>query len=306
MALLAAQGLVKRYGAFEAVKSISFEVQKGSCWGLLGPNGAGKSTTLGILSGTLEPTAGALRFEGEDWAAAEGARRRAIGYVPQELALYDSLSALENLRFWGRLYGVRGRALDGRIKEALDWVGLASRAREKVGAFSGGMKRRLNLAAAILHRPRLLLLDEPMVGVDPQSRNLLLEVLQHLRQEGMTLIYTSHYMAEVEAVCDRVAIIDHGKLLAEGGLSELLAQSGAGVLVQTSDAQAALAGDWGSLLPVAREEGLFFPAEQPGEILPQVVLQMNARGWQISGIEVVQPSLEAVFLALTGTALRDE
>lgn len=306
MALLEAEGLVKRYDSFEAVKSISFSVQKGSCWGLLGPNGAGKSTTLGILSGTLEPTAGALRFEGQPWGAAEGARRRAIGYVPQELALYDSLSALENLRFWGRVYGVASREIEGRMKEALDWVGLASRSRDKVGAFSGGMKRRLNLAAAILHRPRLLLLDEPMVGVDPQSRNLLLEVLQRLRQEGMTLIYTSHYMAEVEAVCDRVAIIDHGRLLAEGGLSELLAQSGAGVRVVTPDAKEAAAGEWGALRPVAAESELFFAANQPGEILPQVVLQMNAGGWRIGGIEVVQPSLESVFLALTGTALRDQ
>lgn len=306
MALVAAQGLMKRYGTFEALGSISFEVQKGSCFGLLGPNGAGKSTTLGILSGTLEPTAGTLLFEGQPWAAAEGARRRAIGYVPQELALYESLSALENLRFWGRLYGVSSREIEGRIKEALDWVGLTSRARDKVGAFSGGMKRRLNLAAAVLHRPRLLLLDEPMVGVDPQSRNLLLEVLQRLRQEGMTLIYTSHYMAEVEAVCDRVAIIDHGELLAEGALGELLARSGAGVRVLTPDAQAAAAAEWGALSPVLGEGELFFPADQPGEILPQVVLQVNAGGWRISGIEVVQPSLESVFLALTGTALRDE
>lgn len=306
MALLAAQGLVKRYGAFEAVKSISFAVQKGSCWGLLGPNGAGKSTTLGILSGTLEPTAGDLLFEGERWAAAEGARRHAIGYVPQELALYESLSALENLRFWGRLYGVSSREIEGRMKQALEWVGLSSRARDKVGAFSGGMKRRLNLAAAILHRPRLLLLDEPMVGVDPQSRNLLLEVLQNLRAEGMTLIYTSHYMAEVEAVCDRVAIIDHGQLLAEGSLAELLARSGAGVRVLTPDAIEAAGAEWGALHPVVSEWELFFPADQPGDILPQVVLQMNAGGWRIGGIEVVQPSLESVFLALTGTALRDE
>lgn len=306
MALLAAQSLVKRYGTFEAVKSISFTVQQGSCFGLLGPNGAGKSTTLGILSGTLEPTAGELLFEGQPWAAAEGARRRAIGYVPQELALYESLSAIENLRFWGRLYGVSSREIDGRIEEAIEWVGLTSRARDKVGAFSGGMKRRLNLAAAILHRPQLLLLDEPMVGVDPQSRNLLLELLQRLRQEGMTLIYTSHYMAEVEAVCDRVAIIDHGQLLAEGALGELLARSGAGVRVLTPDAQSAAVAEWGALSPSLGEGELFFPADQPGEILPQVVLGVNAGGWRISGIEVVQPSLESVFLALTGTALRDE
>lgn len=306
MALLAAQSLVKRYGTFEAVKSISFTVQQGSCFGLLGPNGAGKSTTLGILSGTLEPTAGELLFEGQPWAAAEGVRRRAIGYVPQELALYESLSAIENLRFWGRLYGVSSREIDGRIEEAIEWVGLTSRARDKVGAFSGGMKRRLNLAAAILHRPQLLLLDEPMVGVDPQSRNLLLELLQRLRQEGMTLIYTSHYMAEVEAVCDRVAIIDHGQLLAEGALGELLARSGAGVRVLTPDAQSAAVAEWGALSPSLGEGELFFPADQPGEILPQVVLGVNAGGWRISGIEVVQPSLESVFLALTGTALRDE
>lgn len=309
MALIEARGLEKRYGNFQALHAVDFVVSDGAVWGLLGPNGAGKSTTLGILAGTLEPSGGELRFHGRPWAEMEGERRRTIGYVPQDLALYEGMSALENLRFWGRLYGVAGRDLEQRAAEALDLVGLSNRAKDKVSAYSGGMKRRLNLAAAIMHRPRLLLLDEPMVGVDPQSRNLLMGVLQHLREQGMTMIYTSHYMPEVEALCDRVAIIDHGKMLAEDTLEGLLNRSEGGVLIHIADPAAAATAPWAEWLPdVAPQpqpDGLLLRTRHPSSLVPDVVRRVTEAGWQLTGLEIIQPSLESVFLTLTGTALRD-
>ena len=213
--------LYKNYGAVQALKGVRFSVREGELFGLLGPNGAGKTTLLSILSCLLEPTAGEVRLEGRRMQPRD---RRLIGVAPQELALYGDLTARENLHFFGELYGLRGEALRGRVINVLDAVALQDKADERVHTFSGGMKRRLNLGAALVHEPRLLLLDEPTVGVDPQSRNHIFEEVRRLNKAGVTILYTSHYMEEVQALCPRVGVIDHGRLAACGEVPDLLRQ----------------------------------------------------------------------------------
>src|SRR5262245_38365290 len=221
-ALLDVIDLHKHYGSQTALKGVSFVVNRGEIFGLLGPNGAGKTTLLSILSCLSEPSAGGVRLEGKHLRPGDRAVRHQIGIVPQELAVYEQLTARENLTFFGELYGMGGRTLTARADELLKAVGLEQRAKARVATFSGGMKRRLNLAIALVHRPRLLLLDEPTVGVDPQSRNLIFEEVRRLNREGMTVLYTSHYMEEVEELCSRIGIIDHGRLLACDTLAGLL------------------------------------------------------------------------------------
>ena len=220
--MVAVQSLVKSFGELRAVDGVSFEVKKGSCFGLLGPNGAGKSTTISMIVGTLAPDSGSMQIDGQTIKGETDTLRRKIGYVPQELALFDELSSIHNLQFFGALYDMSKSEIESRSQEVLNIVGLADRAKEPVKNFSGGMKRRLNIAIALIHRPELLILDEPTVGVDPQSRNAIFEVIEQLRGEGMTLIYTTHYMEEVERMCDDIAIVDHGKVVIRGLLDELL------------------------------------------------------------------------------------
>lgn len=222
MNLLEVNGLYKRFGELIAVDGLSFSVEVGEVFGLLGPNGAGKSTTMMIIAGLLVPDSGSITLSGQPVTPHNRELRRILGVVPQDLAIYPDLTARENLDFFGRLYGLRSRALNERIKEVLDRIGLTGRSDDLVGTFSGGMKRRLNFGIALLHRPRLLILDEPTVGVDPQSRSHLLDAVRELSAEGMGVIYASHYMEEVQAVCGRVAIIDHGQMLACGDLQDLL------------------------------------------------------------------------------------
>lgn len=213
--MLLVEGLVKRYGERVAVKGISFRIKQGECVGLLGPNGAGKTSTLAMIAGIAKPDGGALRFEDAPPGVDLIAQKRRVGLVPQDLALFDELSAWANLQLFGGLYGLDGATLQARSDEALQLVGLADRRNERVKNFSGGMKRRLNIAGALLHDPDLMLLDEPTVGVDPQSRNAIFSNLEQLKARGKTLLYTTHYMEEAERLCDRVLIMDHGKVLAD-------------------------------------------------------------------------------------------
>jgi ABC-2 type transport system ATP-binding protein len=218
---LSLRGVGKSYGGRTAVAAIDLEVGAGECWGLLGPNGAGKTTTLAIACGVIAPCRGTVAISGIDVHLEPLAAKVKLGYVPQDIALYVELSAVQNLRYFGALYGLGGAALDDRIAWALDLVGLADRARDRVKQFSGGMQRRLNLAASLLHRPELLILDEPTAGVDPQSRAHMFETVRQLHAAGTAIVYTTHYLEEVEALCERVAILDHGRLVATGTPEEL-------------------------------------------------------------------------------------
>ena len=304
MPVLTTTGLGKDYGAHTAVGALDLEVSRGSIFGLLGPNGAGKTTAISMICGVIEPSRGTARVGGHDIRKAPYAARRRLGYAPQELAIYESLSATQNLAFFGRCYGLRGRELASRVDWAIDVAGLRGRGREPVSQFSGGMKRRLNLVAALLHRPELLVLDEPTVGVDPQSRSFLFDVIRRLRDDGMTVLYTSHYMEEVEALCDEVAIVDRGAVIACDTVAGLLASGGGGFEV-------AIAGDVDDVddaiegLSGVSRAGDRVHAETPGA-LAAALGALEARGVAIRSIDTTAPGLEQVFLALTGHRLRDD
>jgi ABC-2 type transport system ATP-binding protein len=305
MAVLTTTGLGKDYGAHAAVRSLDLDVPRGSIFGLLGPNGAGKTTAISMICGVVTPTRGSARIAGHDLRAAPFAARRALGYVPQDLAIYEELSATQNLAFFGRCYGLRGPVLRERIAWALELAGLGGREREPVSQFSGGMKRRLNLVAALMHRPHLLVLDEPTVGVDPQSRSFLFEAIRRLRDEGMTVLYTSHYMEEVEALCDRVAIIDRGEVIACDSVAGLLASGvGGGIEVELEDRAGALA-EALAALPAAARTASGLRVESPAA-LAEAVGVLEGRGLSILAIRSVTPDLEQVFLELTGHRLRDD
>lgn len=281
--MLRLRNLQKRFGDVTAVDGISLEVRKGEIFGLLGPNGAGKTTTVHMAMGLLAPDAGSVEIE--DHGAPTTAMVRAkVGLAPQALAVYDGLSGEENVRFFASLYGLRGRRLRERVVWALDFVGLADRKGDRAETYSGGMKRRLNLAAAVVHDPELILLDEPTVGVDPQSRNLILENIASLRRDGRTIVYTTHYLEEAERLCDRVAILDRGRLLAEDTVVNLMAaHAGASVLVTELDGR----------------EVRVETSDPVGE------LSRLASQGPVGRFYVERPSLEQVFLHLTGRQLRD-
>jgi ABC-2 type transport system ATP-binding protein len=305
--------LVKTYGARPAVAGVSFSISSGECFGLLGPNGAGKTTTILSICGLIKPDSGQVQV-GEGRRDPGAARtRRDIGYVPQEIALYEDLSGRENLRFFGRLYGLTSKHLKDRIEATLAFVDLTSRADQKVGAYSGGMKRRLNIAAALLHEPGLLVLDEPTVGIDPQSRNSILENLAALRSSGTAVLYTSHYMEEVERLCDRIAIMDDGKILAEGtrgSLLELLGERVDQVRLATLGApEAKLVQSLRRLKGVSSvgttSDGLELTARDVTQTLPRVLAAVARHETAVTGLTVGQADLESVFLHLTGKGLRD-
>lgn len=273
----------KRYGARTAVDGLSLHVRRGEVLGLLGPNGAGKSTSVAMAAGVIAPDGGTVRIDGNGDPRRPVDRAR-IGVAPQALALYDALSGEANLRFFGAIYDLHGAGLDNRVRWALEFVGLTPRAGDVVATYSGGMKRRLNLAAALVHDPELLLLDEPTVGVDPQSRNALFDNIEALRREGHTIVYTTHYMEEAVRLCDRIAIVDQGRLLALGTLDELLvAHAGPPVLVATT-------ADGEVRRPTAR---------------PLETLTTLAASTTVTDFRVERPTLEDVFLQLTGRSLRD-
>jgi linearmycin/streptolysin S transport system ATP-binding protein len=281
--LLTLTGVRKTFGNIVAVDGLSLSVKRGEVFGLLGPNGAGKSTTVSLSVGLLAPDAGQVVIEGLGNPADPAVRAR-IGVAPQTVSLYDLLTAEENLRFFGEVYGITGAALAQRVEWCLAFVELTDRKGDRVGTYSGGMKRRLNLAAALVHDPDLLLLDEPTVGVDPQSRNKIFENIEALHREGKTVIYTTHYMEEAERLCDRIAIVDAGKLLALGTLKELIAAHGGPptLMVQTS----------------AGERRVQTPD-------PLAELNRVAAQTPIEAFQMERPTLEQVFLRLTGRSLRD-
>ncbi|TCJ36943.1 ABC transporter ATP-binding protein [Parafrankia sp. Ea1.12] len=309
--VLRCEGLVRRFCERTAVDDVSFSIAPGETYGLLGPNGAGKTTAISIIAGVLAADSGSVVVAGHPMRTDAGRARGAIGLVPQELALYPDLTIRENLRFFGRLQRMPRRHLARRIDEVLEVVGLADRARDRVDVCSGGMKRRVNIAVGLLHEPRLLILDEPTVGVDPQSRHQILASVETLGGAGLAVLYTTHYMEEAERLCDRLGIIDAGRIVAEGTRRELVERIGEHdrVVVTATGPTAGFAAAAGELPGVhaARpvDGGLEVLADSASALLAPLVTTGEHLGVTIAGIEVVEPDLEAVFLHLTGRALRD-
>ncbi len=312
-AILQVHNLVKNYGDFPAVKGISFDIQEGEVFSLLGPNGAGKTTTISVLSTLYVPTGGDARVGGHSVSKEPMAVRQLIGVIPQELAIYDELTARENFSFWGQMYGLGGRALKARIDEVLEQIGLSDKANQRVKTYSGGMKRRVNIGVGLLHKPRLLFMDEPTVGIDPQSRRAILDSVKELNAQGMTVLYTTHYMEEAQELSDRVGIIDHGELIALGTQAELTRQVGENDtlvlhLGEGEDAQAlsaALRTVPGVLHADVTGYAVTVIAPEAEEILAPAITQANQVGAKIRSVTIQEPNLEAVFLHLTGRALRD-
>jgi ABC-2 type transport system ATP-binding protein len=307
--VLQVEGVRKRFGATPALDGVSLSVESGELFGLLGPNGAGKTTLLSIIAGLLAPDDGTVRLAGRVFGPADRETRRLVGIGTQDLAVYPELTARENLVFFGRLYGLRDPELGARVGELLAAVGLADRADQRAGTFSGGMKRRLNLAVAVVHRPTLLLLDEPTTGVDPQSRNHIFEMVRGLNADGMTVVYTSHYMEEVQALCPRIAILDGGRLQACSTLPELLRLFDARLRVIADRAPPDFADRLGRLSGVKKVTevpgGFDLTADAIGPLLPAVAGVCRDAGVTPTAIETNEPNLEKVFLHLTGRALRD-
>jgi ABC-2 type transport system ATP-binding protein len=303
--------LRKSFGDLAAVDGLSFQAQPGEIFGLLGPNGAGKTTTISCLSGLLTPSSGAIRVGGHDVVHDGVAARRVLGVVPQEIALYDDLSAFENLAYWGGVQGMRNPELRNRAREVLEITGLLDRAKEPIKRFSGGMKRRLNFACGIMHRPKALLLDEPTVGVDPQSRVRLLELVREQARAGACVLYTTHYMEEAEALCDRLAIVDHGRIIAQGKLAELRSMLGERDIVRLSGVfqpaavRESLAGTEGLEILQAEENLLVLAAAQASRRLPAIFSTLETAHAEIRDTTLTQPSLESLFIKLTGKQLRE-
>ena len=309
--VLECRDLRKTFGDLVAVNGVGFTIAPGETYGLLGPNGAGKTTSISMIAGLLERDAGDVSVEGKPLTTTSVEAKSVIGYVPQDLAIYPDLSGREDLRFFARLYGMHGDDLIRRVDEVLEIVGLADRAGDLAKEYSGGMKRRLNIGIGLLHRPRLLILDEPTVGVDPQSRNSILESVDHLSAEGMAVLYTTHYMEEAERLCDRVGIIDLGELRAEGTRRELV-----GLVGQRDQVVLALAGNIEAAaracsgIPAVhdaspKEDHLELVVDEARKALPRILETVADAGASVRAVEVTEPNLEAVFLHLTGKALRD-
>lgn len=315
MKMLEVRNLEKSFNGFHAVKGLSLSIDNGESFGLLGPNGAGKSTTIHMISGLFPPTAGEIMVADKNMIQKPKQAQKHIGVVPQEIALYQTMSARDNLIFWGRMYGLEGNTLHKRVAEVLEIVGLSDRAKDRIETFSGGMKRRINIGAAILHNPDLLIMDEPTVGIDPQSRNHILETVKHLNQAGMTIIYTSHYMEEVEYLCSRIGIIDHGELIACGTVPQLREMIGnrSRIILSLSapvhDIESLTLSyrqHFGSCedLTISETEIVAFHTE-PQVILSGFVQAVTQAGALISAVDIVEPNLESVFLHLTGRSLRE-
>src|SRR5215212_2790890 len=311
--ILQVQNLAKKYGDFTAVQGVSFDIQAGEIFSLLGPNGAGKTTTISMLSTLYTPTSGDATIGGHSITKDPMAVKQIIGVVPQEIALYEDLTAHENLIFWGQMYGLSGKPLTSRVEEVLDQIGLTDKAKNRVKTYSGGMKRRVNIGVGLLHKPRLLFMDEPTVGIDPQSRRAILDTVKDLNEQGMTVLYTTHYMEEAQELSDRVGIIDHGELIAIGTQKELTQQVGqteALILhLGENDNAQALADSLDGMKDVidasASDHEVSVIAQEAEEVLASVVTKANERGIKIRSIDIHEPNLEAVFLHLTGRALRD-
>jgi len=330
-AILEVENLAKKYGTFEAVKGISFSVEEGEVFGLLGPNGAGKTQTISMLTGVVKPTSGTARIGGYDIRTDMDKVKKINGLVPQDLALYPTLSARANLNFFGSIFGLRGKELKKRVEDVLEIVALTERANQPVDKYSGGMKRRVNIAAGLVHQPRLFFLDEPTVGVDPQSRNHIFESVQRLnRERGMSIVYTSHYMEEVETLCNRVAIVDEGRIIALDTIKNLVALLGGGVIhVGLSRVDDEIISEIGALpgvkqaalmpqpVPASGSDGKEASAEgtkspvvkiecaHNQEALINVISYLSKKNLSITSLETLEPNLESVFLHLTGKKLRE-
>ena len=301
--------LKKNYGTVQALKGVSFDILPGELFGLLGPNGAGKTTTISIMSTLIPPDEGSVTMAGLDLKKNPEEFKRNIGVVPQEIALYNELSAYANLHFWGSLYSVPKAELTTRIDQTLQQVGLFDRKNDRVKTYSGGMKRRINIAAALLHRPKILFMDEPTVGIDPQSRNLIFEVVERLHKEGMTIIYTTHYMEEAERLCDRIAIIDNGQIVGQGTLDELKRSSESRETIVVTfanlseDLMKKISLEWPESKRV--EDAVHFYTRNVKGDLSRVILKCSELGLDVLHMEVQKLNLETVFLSLTGKQLRD-
>ncbi len=308
--MLVAKNLSKSYKDVNALNNVSLSVNEGELYGLLGPNGAGKTTTISILSSLLKPDRGEILYQGKSLYKNLSESKSMIGVVPQEIALYEDLTAIENLKFWGTLYGIKGKNLQSKIEELLSFLGLSDRKNHKIKTYSGGMKRRINIAAALLHDPKIVFMDEPTVGIDPQSRNLIFEVIQELHSRGLTMIYTTHYMEEAERLCDRIGIIDEGKIIAEGSLEELKKSSNIKEEIhvkftntQKTDLSIINTHFNGQL--IIQENKMVLSTSQANTDLPSLIQMCSTANLHLENLQVKSLSLESIFLELTGKSLRD-
>jgi ABC-2 type transport system ATP-binding protein len=305
------KGLKKFFGSFQAVRGVSFSAEEGEIFSLLGPNGAGKSTTISMLSGLLQPSEGEAAIMGHSILTEPDAAKASLGVVPQDIALYPDLSAHENLVFWGKMYGLRGTTLKQRVEEVLEVIGLSDRQKDRISTFSGGMKRRVNIGAALLHKPKVIIMDEPTVGIDPQSRRHILDNVKELNRQGMTVLYTTHYMEEAAELSDHIAIMDQGEIISYGTHDELIKLVGQQTRVDLS-----LNADAGKVLELWKQvEGVSQIDPQDGtvtllvddsnRVLPGLFEAASCVQVRITGVDIQEPNLEMVFLHLTGRALRD-
>jgi ABC-2 type transport system ATP-binding protein len=305
------QNLKKSFGNLQAVQGVDFHAESGEILSLLGPNGAGKSTTISMLSGLLEPTGGEAWIMGHSILKEPQASKACLGVVPQDIALYPDMSARENLVFWGKMHGLRGRVLQQRVDEVLEIIGLVERQKDRLEKYSGGMKRRVNIAAALLHKPQVVIMDEPTVGIDPQSRRHILDNVKALNQQGMTVLYTTHYMEEAQELSDHIAIMDQGKIIAYGTHQELIKLIGeqSRIDLTVSMPGEALLASWQGVPGVSKvilENGQVTAlVDDSNLVLPRLFDAANASGIRITAVDIQEPNLEMVFLHLTGKALRD-
>jgi ABC-2 type transport system ATP-binding protein len=303
--------LKKSFGENHAVQGVSFAVEEGEIFSLLGPNGAGKTTTISMLSCLLRPDAGDAYIMGHSISTDGMGVKSVLGVVPQEIALYEDLTARENLTFWGKMYGLRGAALKSRVNEVLDVIGLSDRAGDRVGKYSGGMKRRVNIGVALLHKPRVIYMDEPTVGIDPQSRRNILDSVVALKNQGMTVLYTTHYMEEAEELSDHIGIVDHGRMVACGSRDELVKLVGEQTRIDltASVEPSKIAEAWKSVSGVERvtvdEDRISVLVDDSNQVLPRLFEAASRQSARITSVDIREPNLEAVFLHLTGRALRD-
>lgn len=309
--MLKVENLYKVFGNIKAVNSISFEVKRGQVFGLLGPNGAGKSTTISMISTLIEPTKGDILFEGNSILKNSKSIRQKLGVVPQDIALYPTLTGYDNLNFWGSVYGLKGSELKKRILSVADIIGLNGRLKDRVDKYSGGMKRRLNIGAALLHQPELLIMDEPTVGIDPQSRNHILDTVLELNKQGMTIIYTSHYMEEVEYLCNELCIMDEGNIIASGNQKELieLVKEKTQINLKLNKMDEEVVNSLKEIQGIhdvkINDNIINLFGSSTDVLLADIIAKVTENGWMIETIDVKKPNLESVFLHLTGKALRD-